>query len=75
MKCPNCGVEMRFRLACQHVYQREVHPTGESDLEASLGSCPACGKPMLRLRRGDSIDIDGIVELEAVRIGWLESYT
>jgi hypothetical protein len=67
MICSNCKTDTNYRIEHQFVYQSEIYNTGGSDLEVVLGSCPKCSTPMIVLRRGESTEMDGLVELVKIQ--------
>jgi hypothetical protein len=66
MKCPSCKSEVELRSHSRFVYEAGVFGFAGGDLEAVLGSCPRCRAPVILLRRGKSVEMDGMVEMSEI---------
>jgi len=66
MICPGCKSEVGLRSHSRFVYVAEEFGFSGGDLEVVLGSCPRCRAPVILLRRGKSVEVDGMVEMSAV---------
>jgi hypothetical protein len=66
MVCPHCKSDAEPRALSRLVYDRQTFCVDGRDLEIVLGSCPQCRAPVIVLRRGESTEIDGLVEMSEV---------
>lgn len=66
MVCPHCKSDTKLRAHSRFVYERQDFDVAGHDLEVVLGSCSQCRAPVILLRRGTSVDMDGMIEMSVV---------